>query len=78
MDIIICFIHRYKNSVTGLETYHLHLLRTMQMLSSHLYCTKRKDGSYAPVFQSEGFGTITPKKSSLVLLNGILMLETKG
>ena len=31
-----------------------------------------------PVFQNERIGTNTVKGSSLVLLNGVLMLETKG
>ena len=48
------------------------------MLSSHLCCVVYKDSSYVPVFQSERTGTITAEKSSLVLLNGILTLETKG
>ena len=47
-------------------------------MSSHPCCAARKDSSYAPVFQSERIGTITAEESSLVLLNGVLTLETKG
>ena len=48
------------------------------MLSSHRCCAAHKDSNYAPVFQCERIGTITAKMSSLVLLNDVLMLETKG
>ena len=48
------------------------------MLSSHPCCAACKGSSYVPVFQSERIGTITAEKSSLVLLNGVLTLETKG
>ena len=47
-------------------------------MSSYPCCAARKDSSYALVFQSERIATITAEESSLVLLNGILTLETKG
>ena len=46
------------------------------MLSSN--CAACKDSCYAQIFQSERISTITAKRSSLVFLKGILMLETKG
>ena len=72
------FKHRYIASVTGLETYHVRSLRTIYWLSSHPCCAARKDSSYAPGFQSERIGTISAEESSLVLLNGVITLETKG
>ena len=48
------------------------------MLLSHPYCAACKDSCYTPVFQSERISTITAEESSLVLLNGVLTLETKG
>ena len=58
----------------GLETYHVHSLHEVQMLTSNPCCAAHKDSNYAPVFQSERIGTNSAKRSSLVLLNGILTL----
>ena len=62
----------------GLETYHVHSLRTIQLLSGNPYCVVRNDIRSALVFQSEIISTNAAKMSHFVLLNGISMLETKG
>ena len=46
-------------------------------MSSNPCCAVCKYSSCVPVFQSERIGNIIAKRSSLVLLNGLLMLKTK-
>ena len=45
--------HRFRAGVTGLETDHMHSLRTILTLSSNLCCTMHQGSSYPLVFQSE-------------------------
>ena len=54
----------------ALVTYNINIV-------SNPCCAAHQDSSYALVFQSKRIGTNTAKRSSLVLLNGILTLETK-